>query len=206
LSPVEVAFVTLTGLSRMPARPGTVELVRSGRVVAGEADVLARLPRWEPTAIAAEERLLLLENRGVELLWADSLVAAGGVRPLARMRARQAVLKTALDLAAVRTLGRGELPPGAEARVARASELGAPEGSPSWLTGAWDALPALWRESIDWRRGGARDGPDRLHADAWRHTVRAWCAAWWCEAGHAAADDPWERALAGPPPRPPAPP
>src|SRR5262249_58421616 len=49
---------------------------------------------------------------------------------------------------------------------------------------------------LEWRRGGARDGPDRLHADAWRHTVRAWCAAWWCEAGHAAADDPWERALA----------
>src|SRR5262249_2288674 len=72
LAPVEVAYVTLAGLSRMPARPGTVELARSGRVVAGDPGALARLPRWQPAAIDAEERLLLLENRGFELLWADT--------------------------------------------------------------------------------------------------------------------------------------
>src|SRR6185436_3631843 len=79
-APVEVAFVTLAGLAHMPARPGTVELARSGRVVAGDAGVLARLPRWAPAAIDAEERLLLLENRAFELLWADA-AWAGNAAP-----------------------------------------------------------------------------------------------------------------------------
>ncbi|HXJ69947.1 MAG TPA: hypothetical protein VNM39_13640, partial [Verrucomicrobiae bacterium] len=121
LAPVEVAFVSTAGLARMPARPGTVELARSGRVVAGDAGVLARLPRWEPAAIDAEERLLLLENRAFELLWADA-AWAGNAAP--RLQSRHAVLKTALELAAACTLAHGELPAGAGARVARATELG----------------------------------------------------------------------------------
>jgi hypothetical protein len=136
LAPVEVAFVTLAGLARMPARPGTVELARSGRVVAGDASVLARLPHsWQPLAIDAEERLLLLENRAFELLWADAVWAENAV---SRLRARHAVLKAALELAAWRTLAQGELPAGAGARVSRASALGSPDGAPSWLAGAWE--------------------------------------------------------------------
>ena len=209
LAPVEVAFVTLAGLAHMPARPGTVELARSGRVVAGERGVLARLPRWEPAAIDAEERLLLLENRAFELLWADAVWPANGSGPrpaaegagtLARLRARHAVLKTALELAAARTLAHGELPAGAAARVARARELGRPADAPTWLAGAWEDLEPLWEEALGWRRGGARLVSDEVQAASWRAVTRAWCVAWWAERRGAAAEawdrwDPWQAAL-----------
>jgi hypothetical protein len=198
LAPVEVAFVTLAGLARMPARPGTVELARSGRVVAGDAGVLARLPRWEPAAIDAEERLLLLENRAFELLWAE-LAWAGNPAP--RLRARHAVLKTALELAAARTLAHGELPVGAAARVARACELGPPAGHPfarlpSWLAGAWEGLASPWQDALAWRRGGASLVSDETEAASWRAVTRGWCVAWWAGGPSGAPADPWERALA----------
>jgi hypothetical protein len=205
VAPVEVAFVTLDGLARMPARPGTVELARSGRVLWGDDTLPGRLPHWDPAAIPAEERLLLLENRAFELLWACEAAggtgaatpASPGAAGVAALRARHAVLKTALDLAAVRTLDRGELPAGAASRVARARELGAPVQPPSWLEGAWDGLEALWREALAWRTGAVR----ALAADAaaleWRAAARAWSAAWWAEReGARAPRDPWERALA----------
>jgi len=203
LAPVEVAFVTLAGLARMPARPGTVELARSGRVVAGDASVLARLPHsWQPLAIDAEEQLLLLENRAFELLWADAVWAENAV---SRLRARHAVLKAALELAAWRTLAQGELPAGAEARVSRASALGSPDGAPSWLAGAWEGLAPVWQEALAWRRGGARVVSDEVQAASWRAVNRAWCVAWWAEGSRGATldrgdrgenGDPWERSLA----------
>ena len=206
LAPVEVAFVTLAGLARMPARPGTVELARSGRVVAGDAGVLARLPRWQPAAIDAEERLLLLENRAFELLWADAAWAGNGPAAVAadappRLRARHAVLKAALELAAARTLVEGELAVSAEARVARASALGSPAGHPhagppSWLAGAWEGLAPVWQDALAWRRGGARLVSDEVEAASWHAVNRAWCVAWWAEAPRGAPSDPWERCLA----------
>ena len=87
--PLEIAFVTREGLAAMPARPGTVDLARQGRVLHGDAGVLDALPRWTPAAIPAEERLLLLENRAFELLWALSGASEG----LPALRARHAVLK-----------------------------------------------------------------------------------------------------------------
>jgi len=196
LAPIEVAFVTLASLARWPARPGTVELARSGRVVAGDPAVRARLPRWQPAQVSAEERLLLLENRAFELLSAYFARLPMKATAAARWRAHHAVLKTALDLAAARTLAHGELPAGAEARVARARECGAPEGSPSWLAGAWDGLEPLWREALAWRQGGARAVTDAACAESWRAVARAWCVAWWAEAPRGAGVDPWERALA----------
>ncbi len=200
-APLEVAFVTLEGLARMPARPGTIELGRSGRVLAGDPGVLARLPRWEPAGVSAEERLLLLENRAFELLGAAGEERGTGAAgpasvSLAALRARHAVLKTALDLAVVRTLGRGELPAGAAARVARARELGVPQGLPSWLERAWDGLEPLWGEALAWR-GGTAPAPAAGGPQAeWRAAARAWCAAWWGEReGAHAPRDPWERAL-----------
>jgi hypothetical protein len=173
-------------------------------VLWGDDTLPGRLPHWDPAAIPAEERLLLLENRAFELLWASEAAGRPGAATpanpaaaVAALRARHAVLKTALDLAAVRTLGRGELPAGAALRVARARELGAPGQPPSWLEGAWDGLDALWREALAWRGGPAR----ALTADAagleWRAAARAWSAMWWAEReGARAPRDPWERALA----------
>ena len=227
-APLEVAFVTLDGLARMPARPGTVELVRSGRVLFGDAAVMERLPSWEPASIAGEERLLLLENRAFELLSALATGGAqaaaspsgaqaatsssgapaqpfaasdaGSTRPMhdavAALLARHAVLKTALDLAAVRTLVRGELPAGAAARVERARELGAPASLPSWLERAWEGLEPLWQEALAWRSGATQAlAPDAASAE-WRAATRAWSAVWWAERERPDAQhDPWERAL-----------
>jgi hypothetical protein len=176
--PLEIAFVTREGLAAMPARPGTVDLARQGRVLLGDAGVLDALPRWTPAAIPAEERLLLLENRAFELLWALSGASEG----LPALRARHAVLKTALDLALVRSLAQGDAPPGAAARVAAARALGAPAGVPEWLVGAWDALSPVWDEALAWRMPGARVTRTEPLMPTWRTVVRAWCAVWWREA------------------------
>jgi hypothetical protein len=176
----------------MPARPGTVELARSGRVLAGDPGVLQRLPRWEPGSVGAEERLLLLENRAFELLWSHG--ARSGA--LERLRARHAVLKTALDLAVYRTLAQGELPASAAARIVRARELGPPEATPAWLAGAWDGTAALWDAALAWRAGGATALSDEAARREWMATARAWSVAWWGEgARRTPAGDPWQRAL-----------
>jgi hypothetical protein len=195
----------------MPARPGTVELARSGRVLWGDSTLLERLRHWVPADISDEERLLLLENRAFELLLSaaeaeqigrsSGAAGPGGAGPadlaLAALRARHAVLKTALDLAAVRALSRGELPAGATALVARARELGAPTHSPSWLEGAWDGLEALWLEALAWRNGSTRVLSASAAGLEWRAAARAWAAVWWAEReGVRAPRDPWERALA----------
>ncbi len=190
--PAEAGFVTLEGLARMSARPGTVELVRSGRVIEGDPGLLARLPRWEPTAISPEERLRLLENRAFELLWAR-LVGSSGLDAL---RAHHAVLKCVLDLASSRALARGELPASAAARVALATELGEPAGSPSWLAGAWPGLAPLWRAAVAWREGGAVACSREAFRADWRAAARGWAAAWWAEsAAMSTASDPFPRAL-----------
>jgi predicted nucleotidyltransferase len=190
-APVEVAFVTRAGLARLPARPGTLELARAARVLAGDANVLAALRRWEPADIGAEERLLLLENRAFELLWAREVHAPGR----AGLRARHALLKVALELASSNTLSHGELPAGTVERVERARALGTPSGLPSWLEGAWDGLELLWEQALAWRMGRMEHREDPVFARSWRSAVRGWCAAWWAE-GTSRADDPLERALA----------
>ena len=54
-APLEVGFLTPEGLARMPAKPGTIELARRGRVVAGDAAVLGRVPRWSARDVPREE-------------------------------------------------------------------------------------------------------------------------------------------------------
>ncbi len=199
---LEVAFVTFDGLARMPARPGTVDLVRSGRVIAGDTGLLARLPRWEPAAVSAEERRLLLENRAFDLLAALHTEAGA----LSALRSRHAVLKVALDAATARGLAHGELPAAAAERVARARELGVPDGLPSWLAGAWTHAEPLWQEALVWRAGevrGAAPGAAASDADGhgasastWRAAARVWAAAWWADPlERTPPSDPWERAL-----------
>ncbi len=191
--PVEAGFVTLDGLARMPARPGTVELARSALAVAGKPETLARLPRREPAEIDLDERLRLLENRAFELLWARLVWAPG----LDGLRAHHAVLKCALDLAASRALAQAELPAGAATRVTRAIELGEPAGLPSWLAGAWPGLAPLWQEAIAWREGAAAEcSPVEFRRD-WRAAARGWAASWWAQpSGSTRVVEPFPRALA----------
>ncbi|MEY4070326.1 MAG: hypothetical protein RL721_940 [Candidatus Eisenbacteria bacterium] len=162
---LEVAFVTREGLARMPARPGTVTLGRSAIVVWGDAAVRDAIPHWEPAAVDAEERLLLLENRAFELLYA-ALAPTDG---LDAVRARHAVLKTALDAASARALARGEWPARVTTRIERARVAISP-AVPLALDGAWAGL---------WRARGAHSHIEVPLEPAWRAAVRGWCAVWW---------------------------
>ena len=99
-APLEVGFHTPRDLAALPARPATLELRRSGRVVDGDPAWREVVPAWTPSDVARDEVWLLLENRAFELLWAAH---AGGCDPgeLGALRRRHAVLKCALDLASV---------------------------------------------------------------------------------------------------------
>lgn len=194
-APLEVGFLTLAGLARMPAKPGTLELARHGRVVAGEPSALARVPRWSPRDVPAEEGALLLENRGLELLLAWPKL--GSADALERSQARHGTLKAAADLATVLALRCGELPDGTPARVAWAGErvpaLLAPCLPPERL-GVPAELDRLWASGLAWRAGGVGPPEARAAAEEWRSAARGWCAVWgwWFGAG---AGDPWEGAL-----------
>ncbi len=69
---IEVGFATRDDLARLPARPGTIELKRHGRVLDGPATALADVPAWEGRDVGREEIERLIENRAYELLWAGS--------------------------------------------------------------------------------------------------------------------------------------
>jgi hypothetical protein len=193
-APLEVGFVTPDGLARMPARPGTIELARHGVVVAGEAAMLGRVPRWSPREVSGEEVALLLENRGFELLFAWPSLAAEDV--LARVRARHATLKAVADLATVLALRAGELPDGTASRLAWARERA--EGLlgpalPTDLSGVPAGMEALWTACLAWRRGEAGLPPAGEGTEEWRRSVRAWCAVWWWLFDRAGRE-PWSRA------------
>ncbi|MCC6349740.1 MAG: hypothetical protein IT347_09145 [Candidatus Eisenbacteria bacterium] len=188
-APLEVGFLTPEGLSRMPAKPGTIELSRHGRVVAGDPETLARAPRWTARDVPAEETRLLLENRAFELLLAWPLL--GSVGALERAQARHGTLKAAADLAAVLCLREGELPDGTAARIARAREhLAARPGLPP---AAREGLERLWDSSRLWRSGGATPPDAGAAREEWRMAVSAWCAVW--RSGQAGGSDSWEDAL-----------
>ena len=198
--PLEVAFHTPAQFERLPPRPGTLELRRHARVIEGDPAFGERVPAWRPADIPAEEVNLLLENRGQELLLAHPGVDADA--PLDRLRSRHAVLKVALDLAAIAALGVGEFPDGARARVewvrARGGARMILPAAPEWpgVALAADPLERLWDEALAWRSGvvGAPD-PERALAD-WSATVAAWCATWWARSSQgpdAAADEPFAR-------------
>src|SRR5580765_1431896 len=115
-APLELAVLTRAGLARQPARPGTIELARRGRVVAGDPGALASLPRFTARDVPFEETLLLLENRGFELLFAHAGLRAAD--ELAALRARHALWKAVCELATVLALARRELPEGVVTRIA----------------------------------------------------------------------------------------
>ena len=174
---LEVAFLTPKDLARLPARPGTLELKRHGRVVAGDPGWLARVPAWGPHDVSAEEALLLLENRAFELLEARTGLAEPG--ELARLEARHATLKTALDLAGVECLLEGEYPDTPATRVARAR------------AGRTGPEPP-WEAALAWRAGQVAPLEPSAGASEWRATAGAWVALWryGVAAGSAARPEP----------------
>ena len=165
-SPLEVGFLTARDLQRLPARPGTLELARHARVVAGDPAWLSRLPSYAPRDVPAEETLLLLENRGFELLAAQARIEGA---PLDRWRARHAVLKCALDLAGVVALAHREYPDGAEARVAWMRQHD-PVPDPG--------LATLCATALAWRRAPSPWDSPGAARDEWHSVVRAWTTVW----------------------------
>ncbi|HTR97227.1 MAG TPA: hypothetical protein VMH61_04945 [Candidatus Acidoferrales bacterium] len=193
-APLEVGFLTRTGFAHMPARPGVLELARRGRVVFGDRDVLAAVPRWTAHDVPREETLLLLENRGFELLLAwEGLTSA---RPLARYQACHGLRKASADLATVLALAEGELPADTASRIAWASRHAmARLGSlPLEQQAAPGAFEALWSAALAWSHGGAEPPAPATLAAEWHAAVRAWCAVWWALHGEGPRE-PWARAL-----------
>jgi hypothetical protein len=165
-APLEVAFLTRSQLTRLPARPGTLALRDHGRVVRGDPAVLALVPAYRPMDVSAEEVALLIENRSFELLgaWPD----LSAEQRLPRLRARHAVLKTVLDLVTAAALVEGywSSDPGALAawaRGRRAPQIGADR---------------LLETAVAWRERGAEDAPLAQLRDEWKETTRRWTATW----------------------------
>ncbi|MEO7866969.1 MAG: hypothetical protein ABIU54_04945 [Candidatus Eisenbacteria bacterium] len=191
VAPLEMGFLTRAGLSRMPARPGVIELRRHGRVLEGEATVLATVPAWSGADVSLEEQVLLLENRGFELL----LSAPGEARDATeRLLNRHATLKTALDLAGVMALWAHEWPVGVAGRLAcaRRDRMAAlRERLPKDHEGATDVLDVLWEVALAFRAT-----PQSIEGEAsareWRQVVHAWCAVSGATSGMGAgALEPW---------------
>jgi hypothetical protein len=181
-APLEVAFLVPADLACLPARPATLELARHGLVVAGDPAWRDRVPRWEPGDVSPEEVLLLLENRAFELLLAWPAFVAR--EPLARLQARHAVLKCALDVVRVEALGRGEYPegPGALADWAGRRELPAPSGP------GRAAFHALLETAVAWRAGQVGELDDAGARDEWHTVAAAWVATWRARVGPSYAD------------------
>lgn len=176
-APLEVAFLVPGDLAKLSARPATIELARHGLVIAGDPAWRERVPHWEPRDVSPEEILLLHENRAFELLLAwPALVARA---PLARLQARHAVLKCALDVVRVEALGRGEYPDG-------------PGALAKWASRSGDLVPgaalragflALLETAVAWRAGQVAEPGAGGARDEWRTVVAAWVATWQARVG-----------------------
>ena len=195
-APLEVGFHTPSGIQRLPARPGTIELSRHGRVIHGDARALDLVPRFREGDVSAEEILLLLENRGCELLWCRPLLSADA--PLDRLKGRHATLKCALDLAAAACLLGGEYPDGARSRIGRARER-RPEATRPQEWAEAEELDRLWEAALSWRGGEVAALAPANAEEEWGATVRGWTRVWREASGRLAPGAPGEpvaRALA----------
>jgi hypothetical protein len=174
-APLEAGFLTAAGLARLPARPGTLELSRHGRAIGGDASALELVPRWRPADVSAEEILLLLENRGCELLWCRPRLASSDA--LERLKGRHSVLKCALDLAGVTALLGGEYPDGAAARVAWARQRALAPRDAQEDAGAKE-LDRLWQSGLSWRGGDVTARAPAEAEEEWMAAARAWARTW----------------------------
>lgn len=167
-APLEVGFHTPADLAALPARPGTLALRRSGRVVDGDPAWREAIPAWTPRDVSAEEVWLLHENRAFELLWAGCPPTGAQDAELDALKRRHAVLKCALEIASVVALAEGEFPGSAAERVA-------------WARPRWEATGAAeppWEAALAWRGGHAERLSEAAADDERLRTVRAWVIAW----------------------------
>ena len=117
LGPVDLGVYAAADLPRMGPRPGTLEMRRSGRVLWGPPDLTARFPALEEKDVPREEALVLLENRGIELLHAwPGAVPADDVD--GQLVALYAGWKTIVDAAFAFVVAHGRCPATQEARQA----------------------------------------------------------------------------------------
>ncbi len=172
-------------LARQGPRPGTLEYRRSGRVLVGAEDAMAGFPALEEKDVPAEEALVLLENRGAELLlaWPGG---AGPDDPLIALRAMYAGLKAQLDGAFAFVVAQGECPVTVEARQAALERWTTVEGRsetlravlPDFLANAafWGAMKLAPDPAAIALRLQVPDAGDltALGRRAWRDGARAW--------------------------------
>lgn len=181
---VDLAVYAPGDLGGLSHRPGTLELRRNGRVLAGDADTMARLPALEEKDLPREEALVLLENRGIELLlaWPGNGHEGGVSRHLAALYAGS---KVWLDGALAYLVAHGQCPATLEARQAafetlavegRSEALGAvlPDSIPSIRF--WSAMKLAPDPAAIALRLRVRDAKDvvALARRGWSEGVRAW--------------------------------
>jgi hypothetical protein len=120
--PVDLGVYAEEDLPRQSPRPGTLEFRRSARVLYGPKDLATGFPAVAEQDVPFEEALVLLENRGVELLaaWPG---AASPDDETKHLRALYAGLKAWLDGAFALLVSRGSCPATAVARQAALETL-----------------------------------------------------------------------------------
>jgi hypothetical protein len=181
---VDLGVYAPRDLARMTPRPGTLELRRSGRVLAGQADVLAGVTALEEKDVPREEALVLLENRGIELLLAWPGDAGPGERTR-HLNALYAGLKAWLDGAFAFVVAHGRCPANLEARQAALEALTV-EGRSEVLRAVlpdsssglafWSAMKRAPDPTAIALRLRVRDSEDlsALARRAWSEGARAW--------------------------------
>ena len=181
-------------LARQGPRPGTLEYRRHGRVLSGATEILAGFPALEESDVPPEEALVLLENRGAELLlaWPGAAGPEDGERALMAMYAG---LKTRLDGAFALVLAEGSCPATGKARQAALESWTTVEGRSETLRavlpdfsgttfvqdlGFWAAMKLAPDPAAIALRLGVSDPADvvALGRRSWREGARAWVACY----------------------------
>jgi hypothetical protein len=181
-------------LARQGPRPGTLEYRRSGRVLLGPEGLTAGFPALEERDVPPEEALVLLENRGAELLLAwpgPTGPDAGPEESRHALAAMYAGMKTVLDGAFALLVQSGSCPPSGKARQAALESWTTVEGrsetlravlpdflSPDFVSdvGFWGAMKLAPDPLAIASRLGVSDPMDTvaLGRRAWREGARAW--------------------------------
>jgi hypothetical protein len=182
----DLGVYTPERLARQERRPGTLEARRSGRVLFGPADLASCYPAFEERDVPPEEALVLLENRGAELLlaWPG---ADAGADPRAALNSMYAGLKAQLDGALAFVVATGECPATVQARQA-ALERRTVEGRSEPIRAVlpdfearvafWSAMKLAPDPAAIALHLGVSDPNDleSLARRAWREAARAWVA------------------------------